>query len=218
MLEIMKDCQIVHDEKSELKLIIEFDRAGIMLDSCEYFCDFNDKWHQNLASTIKPSNSALARACGVKAGMNILDATAGFGRDSFTLAMLKANVTAIEQHPLVASLLMYAAKDMQNLSVICNNHINIIGAKTWDVIYFDFMFSKNNRNAKANQGIELLSELSEQKELPEKIWQTALATATKVVIKRPNQKSKIPVAFELPKPNHSIKTKTVSFDVYLGGL
>ena len=50
-------------------------------------------------------NKAFLQAVGVKNGARILDATAGFGQDSFLLAWGGANVTAVERSPVVLELL-----------------------------------------------------------------------------------------------------------------
>lgn len=52
-------------------------------------------------------SEAIAKAVGVtkKAGLTVIDATAGLGRDALVLASLGATVTLVERNPLVAALL-----------------------------------------------------------------------------------------------------------------
>jgi hypothetical protein len=54
-------------------------------------------------------SQALARAVGLKRGAtpDVLDATAGLGRDAFTLACLGCRVCLVERSPVIASLLRY---------------------------------------------------------------------------------------------------------------
>ena len=217
VLELMQACKITHEPQAEITLIIEHDRMGINYKNNEFFCDFHDAWHQNITYTINLNNCPLARALNLKPQSKILDATAGFGRDAFTLAVLQANITAIERHPLAALMLMYSARNMPNLNVVHNDHKQIIGQEPMDSIYFDFMFEKKHRRAKSNQGIELLVELVTSDPLPQAVWEAALATSKRVVIKRHRQQKQVPVIGIKP-PNHTISTKTVCFDIYLGKL
>lgn len=216
--EILAACGIVHDATADLRLIIEPMRAGVKIDNSIVYCDFNDAWHQNITYTIKIENSALARAINIYPGIRILDATAGLGRDAFTLSVLKANVCALERHPILAFMLMYAARSMHNLNVVNINHNDEIGRQKWDCIYFDFMFEKKNRNAKANQGMELIASLAETELLPFKIWQAAIRSSKRIVVKRPKKQMSLPIEAFNVKPNHTISTKNICFDVYLGEL
>ncbi len=50
---------------------------------------------------------AIAKAVGLKAGvaLDVIDATAGLGRDAFVLASLGCHVTLVERSPVAAALL-----------------------------------------------------------------------------------------------------------------
>lgn len=215
---MLESCGINHNEQADIELVIEPGKAGIKTNNNIVFCDFNDSWHQNITYTIKLDNCALARAIGLYQGIKVLDATAGLGRDAFTLAVLKADIFAIEKHPLLAFMLMYAAKDMANIKVKNTNYANVVGIESWDCIYFDFMFAKKSRTAKANQGMELIASLAEPEILSEEIWFKAIQTCKKVVVKRPKSQKVLPIACANLKPNHTISTKNISFDVFIGKL
>src|SRR5690606_37804453 len=75
----------------------------------------------------------IAKAVGIKAGVypNVLDATAGLGKDSFVLATLGSKVTMIERSPIVHCLLQdglrrardYAVEDPELAAVIGRMHL-----------------------------------------------------------------------------------------------
>ena len=215
MLEIMQACQLTIDTNAEIKLIVEFDRVAIAVDGEIYWCDKNDKWHQNILYTVKYDNSALAKALALRPGMKILDATAGFGRDAFTMSVLRASVVAIEKNPIIAAMLMWTTREMSSLNAMYGDHAAIITTNNWDGIYFDFMFDKNNRKSKSHQGMEIIAKIASKESITSDTWHNAIAHSKRVVVKRPKNKLVLAIT---QKPNHSITTKTVCFDVYLGDL
>lgn len=214
--EIMHKNRISEIADGMILLEVSYDKVTIKTLDCSFCCDFKDSWHQNILYTVNYDNSPLARAINTKLNHKILDATAGFGRDTYTLAALGKTIYAIEQHPVVALVLEWACKDILNITVKNADSNNIIGLSEWDAIYFDFMFEKSNRKAKSNQGIELLAKMVETQLLSLKTWTNALESSNRVVIKRPVNCIGLPIDFDIGKPNHTIKAKTVCFDVYLG--
>lgn len=215
MQSFMNKCSVIEEDNSMQTLIIEENRTGLLLGDKTFWCDFNDSWHQNILKTLNIKNSNLARALNLPKNKNILDATAGFGRDAFCIALLGANVLALEQHPLIALMLMWSAKKINNLNVKYQNHNQELGLKVWDVIYFDYVFEKTKRKSKAKQNIELISQLSQNNLISENLWQLALKSCKRIVVKRPTKETNINFLKNI-KPNHSIKNKTTCFDIYLG--
>lgn len=97
----------------------------------------------------------LARAVGVAAGRTVVDATAGFGADAFTLASLGCRVTAVERSPIVFALLrdgLDRAATVPALESIIRERLKTVVAdgRAWlygiaaedrpDVVYLDPMY------------------------------------------------------------------------------
>lgn len=94
------------DLDSEATLVVRPDRLELQsvgdARSRGVFVDFiAGRGRHRRPSTRQP----LARAVGVASGRTVVDATAGFGADAFTLASLGCRVTAVERSPIVAALL-----------------------------------------------------------------------------------------------------------------
>ena len=65
----------------------------------------------------------LCKAVGIRQRPRILDATAGLGRDAFIFAKLDCDVTLLERHPLLASQLIQAWNEFDNLTLKEHLHI-----------------------------------------------------------------------------------------------
>ena len=166
----------------------------------------------------------LAKAVSIKGSLDIdiIDATAGMGKDAWTLAYLGCRVTMIEQSDIIAPLLQDALKQAsqhQNLALIAANIKLIHGnacdllptlPKT-DVIYLDPMFPESRKSAKAPQDMQTLQTLIGHQDA-DTLLETALRhDAYKVVLKRPNH---APV-LRPEQLNYQTKTKSGRFDAYL---
>ena len=102
----------------------------------------------------------IAKAVGLKHGFtpNVLDATAGLGRDAFVLATLGCHVTMMERMPIVAALLedgLERAKLSSEVNDI-TERMNLIHASSIenmslatrpDVIYLDPMYPHREKSA-----------------------------------------------------------------------
>lgn len=171
-------------------------------------------------------NELLAKAIGgrEKEPLNIIDATAGLGQDSFILATLGFHVTLLERSPVIHALLQDAfsrAELIQTLTPVMQK-LNLIEANAlqWlpnhqpraEVIYLDPMFPQKKKSAAAKKEMVMLKSIVGGDEDTEKLFHTALACATRrVVIKRPRLAEYIAAK----KPNHSLIGESVRFDVYL---
>lgn len=166
----------------------------------------------------------LARAIGMssKKTPNVIDATAGMGRDSFVLASLGCQVTMIERSPVVAALLEDAVeralKDIDvaeiatRMTVVCADASDYIStAEPSDVVYLDPMYPEKRKSAAVKKDMRALQLLVGPDLDSHKLLETALAKAKhRVVVKRPKQAE--PVVGKAP--NTTISSPNTRYDVY----
>ncbi|MCA8917043.1 MAG: class I SAM-dependent methyltransferase [Planctomycetes bacterium] len=160
----------------------------------------------------------LARAAGVKVDVrpSVLDATAGLGRDAYTLAALGCRVTALERSALFAALLRdgldRAGSDIQLvLGDSCEYMASLPGADRPDVVYLDPMFPERRKTAAVKKEMQYMQELLGEDDATALFAAARNCARQRVVVKRPVH------APELAPPNHAFEGKTVRFDVYLTG-
>lgn len=187
--------------------------------------NFGDLEYQKRLSGLK--HNILVRACGLdKKAMTMIDATAGFGYDSWVLANAGAKVTLIEQTPFLSCLLNQAIQAIQGLSIASSlsfhqgNALELIPAlaqqKQPDVIYLDPMFPEGQKSAAAKKPMQILQNLlpPPSDEITCGLFDIAREwVLDRVVLKRPLH---APFLRKL-KPNHSIAGKLCRFDVYKKG-
>lgn len=170
----------------------------------------------------------LARALGCSPAKQpaIIDATAGFGKDSFILAALGFNMTLIERSPIVHALLQDAlqrAKQAPQIApIIQRMHLILSDAKTFlyelpenlrpQVIYLDPMFPPRHKTALAKKEMAVLQDLLGEQEDAETLFKVAISCATqRVVVKRPRLADTI----SHDEPDFSLKGSSSRFDIYL---
>lgn len=168
----------------------------------------------------------IAKALGIQPGIRpeILDATAGLGRDSFVLAQLGCNVTLIERHPVIAALLadglQRARLDPEVGPIIERMHLRPGNAielmSAWEgnppqVIYVDPMFPHREKSSLVKKEMSMLRPLVGDDLDAPALLEAALALAThRVVVKRPR---KAPSIAGL-KPGYVLEGKSSRFDIY----
>jgi 16S rRNA (guanine1516-N2)-methyltransferase len=168
---------------------------------------------------------ALARATGVggRTPLRVIDATAGLGRDAFTLAALGAEVLLIERHAQIAALLRdalrrahadaWSADAAARMSIVEADALALLRARTVhaDVIYLDPMYPHSAKSALPQKEMQLFRELTGGDADADQLLDPALAcAAARVVVKRPLRAS--PLAGRAP--HHEIATGQARFDVY----
>ncbi len=162
----------------------------------------------------------LVRACKPAKGIKILDATAGWGRDSAVLASFGADVLMLERNVVMAALLADAInhqseEDRQKLNLA----IEAGDAHTFlarfaepdypDVIYIDPMHPQRTKSALVKKDMQALQQMiGPDKDVVDLIKLAITKVKLKVVVKWP-QKTPPLLAADL-----SINGKTVRFDVY----
>lgn len=153
----------------------------------------------------------------------VLDATAGLGRDGFTLAALGAQVTLAERNPTLATLLTDAreraladpatAQAAARTEVICLDARKLMGAPPrFDVIYLDPMYPDRGKTALAKKEMQLLRELTGGDADADGLLAAANARR-RVVVKRP--RSAPPLAGR--EPSLALSGTQARFDIYLAG-
>lgn len=141
----------------------------------------------------------LARAVGLNkaADLSILDATAGLGRDAFTLAALGAHVVLVERQPLLLALLRdahaHALADpawhavAARMTIVEADAATILaGDGRWDVVHLDPMYPHRGKDALPQKEMQLLRELCGADDDAGQLLAPALAACRRrVVVKRP---------------------------------
>jgi 16S rRNA (guanine1516-N2)-methyltransferase len=172
---------------------------------------------------------ALAKAVGLKPGYspNVIDATAGLGRDAFVLANLDCTVTMIERSPIMACLLEDALRRavyderlkpwiQQRLQLVIGDarqQIPVLG-KTFaaDSIYIDPMYPPRGKSALVKKEMRFIQALVGDDMDSEALLAIALQHAKKrVIVKRPSYAAMVAG----PQPSHTIESKNTRYDVYM---
>ncbi len=169
-------------------------------------------------------NEALARALGLKkkaVAPRIVDATGGFGRDSFILASLGFDIIILERSPIIHALLLdglnRAASFTQTTQRI---QVYQQDALLWlnqtprpDMIYLDPMFPLKKKSALNQQEMRCLQDIIGEDIDQTDLLQQALACAiSRVVVKRPRTADYIA---STKTPSYSLIGNSNRFDVYI---
>jgi len=170
---------------------------------------------------------AIGRAVGIKKGKrpNIVDATAGWGRDAFVLATMGCRVHMIERSSIIAALLEDGLRRAyenvkvgklihDKLSCACGDSRQALLDVPFEpeVIYLDPMFPQKEKSALVKKDMQILQAVVGQDEDADELLQVALRIATKrVVVKRPDYADFLAGLI----PQTSIKSKKYRFDIYL---
>lgn len=172
-----------------------------------------------------PRDEALARAAGVRAESrpDVIDATAGLGRDAFVLAALGCEVTLIERQPVVAALLRdglaRALDDEQVRPIVQRMHLRagdaaeILAQARTDVVLVDPMHPPRRKEAAVKKEMRILRRLVGDDPDADRLLAAALPAAIRrVVVKRPRGAE--PLAG--PRPSGAVEGRSTRFDIYPG--
>jgi len=200
----------------------------LLLDTkpCNLAIDLADGEVAIRASKVSKSNEVIAKAIGCKPHYrpNVLDATAGMGRDALVMAILGCNVVMQERNFAIYHLLENALKRLRDnpeiadtvthqISLNNKDSIQTLGIKEEiDVIYLDPMFPTRKKTALVKKEMRLFKLLTGDDLDSDQLLISALNSHVKrVVVKRPKG---VPVLAG-KKPSHEIKSKKFRYDVYL---
>ncbi len=171
-------------------------------------------------------NQALPRAAGFTRGRtpNVVDATAGLGRDAFLLASLGATVTLIERSPAVHDLLQEGLRQARDstpeiaqianrMTLIHGDAKELLPALEPEVVFVDPMHPPRRGSALVKKEMRLLKELVGSDPDALELMQVALRSATnRVVLKWPLRAEALD---PLQSPSHQIIGKTTRYDVFM---
>lgn len=203
-------CLFVTEEKLTLKI------PGFSPISADFSASF---WNKRKSEGKK---QGLIRACKPAPGIQIIDATAGWGRDSAILASFGAEVLMLERNPVMAALLADALQrqteeDRQQMKIKLHqedaySYLNSLEKQNYpDIIYIDPMHPERSKSALVKKEMQALQQIIGTDKDALKLIQLALKnTNQKVVVKWPQKNEPL-------IPAHAqIEGKTVRFDIYVG--
>ena len=168
----------------------------------------------------------LVRAVGLKPArpLAVVDATAGLGRDAFLLASLGATVTLIERAPEVHAMLARAiaalagagpehAAVSARMTLVQGDACALLPTLPGDVVVVDPMHPARLGTALVKAEMRRLRALVGDDPDSSELIETALAgKAGRVVVKWP---LRAPLPIGLPEPSHSLRGKTVRYEVFV---
>jgi 16S rRNA (guanine1516-N2)-methyltransferase len=216
----MKYCLQMKDQQWHLLNQDEPDMTPVVIDFVSGKTAYRRKYGH-------AGGEAISKAVGIKKGHrpNIVDATAGWGRDAFVLATMGCRVHMIERSEIIATLLgdgvRRAERDEKigalmkdKLSLTCGDSRKELRQVPFEpeVIYVDPMFPHKEKSALVKKEMRLLQNVVGQDTDADELLNLALTIATnRVVVKRPAYADFLAGI----KPQTSIKTKKHRFDIYL---
>lgn len=171
---------------------------------------------------------AVAKAVGIKGDYlpDVVDATAGLGRDAFVLASVGCRVRMLERHPVVAALLddgLQRGYQDAEIGPWLQERLQLIHASSLaelanltprpDVVYLDPMFPHKQKSALVKKEMRVFQSLVGPDNDADGLLEPARNLAKKrVVVKRPDY---APPLADIATQN-AVVTKGHRFDIYSG--
>ena len=217
----------------ELALCV--DESGLWL--CANGMKMQPDWKAEVPRLKRSSlkSEMIARACNLGEKPSLIDATAGLGHDSLLMAHLGADVTLVERHPILFTLLEdtknHAETDPFLSSVVARIDLVFSDSADYliqqaeknavvDVVYLDPMFPQRDQNqqaikkqAQVKKQMQLLHMLlpeDGEMDLGDNLLILAQKVAKRVVVKRP----RLAVYLADKEPNHQWQGDACRFDAY----
>jgi 16S rRNA (guanine1516-N2)-methyltransferase len=167
------------------------------------------------------SRELLIQAIKIKPTPDILiiDATAGFAKDSVLLGLYGYKVLMLEQNPILATIVHYAMNNRiipaENLQLIFTNSLNYFKTNPnihSYAIYLDPMFKKQDK-ALAKKDMQIIQLLTkDDTNLDTELFKLAYPLCKKLIVKRDNKQA---ILVPAPLPTYSKQGKTIRYDVYV---
>lgn len=171
-------------------------------------------------------SEAIAKAVGIKGSYlpDVIDATAGLGRDAFVLASVGCHVRMLERHPVVAALLddgLQRGYNDAEIGIWLPRRLQLIHASSLtalatltprpQVVYLDPMFPGRQKSALVKKEMRLFQALVGADDDAAALLEPARRLATRrVVVKRPDYAP--PLAGVITRD--AVITKSQRFDIY----
>jgi 16S rRNA (guanine1516-N2)-methyltransferase len=208
-------------------LRIGIDARGVEIELVDLQLRFHHSFISGpIAKRARQTNQLLLKACNNKQRNihRVLDLTAGWGIDGYTLARHGQAVTLLEHnelvHAIVAESLAQLAANPSTADIATRMIIEQIdaisflqneSAAEFDCIYLDPMFPPHKSAAKPAKEMQILQALTDNRNI-EACFELALARARKrVVVKRAAKAAPL----GQHKPDLVQRARTIRFDVYL---
>ncbi len=171
-------------------------------------------------------DQALLKAVGFKKGIvpQVVDATAGLGRDAFLMASHGAQVTLIERsadmHARLADALARAqaaggvyAEIIARMTLLHGNSIDLLPTLAPEVVLVDPMHPPRGNTALVKKDMRILREIVGEDVDQVELMKAALASARKrVVLKWPQGAAPMD---GIRAPSHSFAGKSTRYDVFM---
>ena len=214
------------DDSAGLCLVLDRDGLSLLDGRVSVRVDFSE-----YAKRARPKNLAgemLLKAAkpGKREDLYAVDATAGFGEDSFLLAAAGFDVTMFERNPITAALLedgLQRGKNDPGISHILSRMTLVNGdaidlltrlEKRPDLVLLDPMFPQRKKGSAPKKKAQMLEKLEPPCTDGERLLAAAFASgAEKIIIKRPRTGETLGGR----KPDYSIMGDAVRYDCFFGG-
>ncbi|CAL4324601.1 class I SAM-dependent methyltransferase [Buchnera aphidicola] len=225
---LLKNWNIQQNYHTEFSLIIHEHRIELKNNANKniknIWIDFN---HKKMKSYQDDSKIKIIKAIGIKKKpfLNVIDATAGLGKDSFMMFSYGCTITMIENNPILSILIYDGLKRSYNDPIIGNiikkkmkhiNHssINIqsLNLQKPDVIYLDPMFPRKKKKSLPKKHMNTIQNLVKKDSDTQLLFNACKNFAKNRIVVKRKKNFKI---ISKNKPNYMIYSKKYRFDVYL---
>jgi 16S rRNA (guanine1516-N2)-methyltransferase len=193
--------------------------------------DFMDATlHYRLRTSGKRQGIGKAVGLDKKAGISVLDATAGLGRDALVMAYLGCHVQMLEHSPVIHALLedglqrARTGNDATIKDALERMELYHYDARRWfadiasgarpkpEVVYLDPMFPLRTKSANVKKDIAMLqSALNTEHDFAGLLDAARQSATHRVVVKRPGNKP----GKDVPEPSFTVSGKSAHFEVYV---
>ena len=217
----------------ELALCVDADGLWLCANGMKMQPDWNAEIGRLKRASLK--SEMIARACNLAEKPSLIDATAGLGHDSLLMAHLGAQVTLVERHPILFTLLedshqraqqdAFLSAVVARIRLVFSDSVDYLIEQAQqqnvvDVVYLDPMFPQRDQNqqavkkqAQVKKQMQLLHMLlpeDGEMDLGDNLLALAQKVARRVVVKRP----RLAVFLANIEPQHQWQGDACRFDAY----
>lgn len=209
--------------------LLFLEKSSLILTMCNEheLIKVSSDWQSHQSRIVKAGKNSelLLKIAKLNNTMSVIDGTAGFGIDGLILASTGANVTLIEQNPMLFLMLkteqlkMSQHKNWQKLmsridiqfgdsgDILKNtNHV--------DLIYLDPMFPNDSYKGAVNKNMQILHQFINPPTFDDEmnLFSSAMSQCQTLIIKRPISAPHFANMF----PTQSMNNDVIRFDKYEG--